>query len=557
MIAIGLRFPAGRFHTTPWGRHVNEGVPEWPPSPWRLLRALVATWKIKVPDLDEREVTTVLRRLASPPSIHLPPATTGHSRHYMPLGLKGAYENRTKVFDAFVCVDRDSEVLVLWSDVELDDNHRETLNTLLTNVNYLGRAESWCEARLLDSAECEPNATPVNGETPSTNQELVRVLCADPDEAFEEKHVKPAGGKASRAKGKRPHYDPAWHLCVETAQLHDEKWSDPPGSRWVNYVRRSDCFDPPPKPRELPRREHRKVQVVRYALDSAVLPPASETLPIAEEIRRQAINKFVDSLGRRRYGNDWSWEAYKAKKLSVPLSPVLLGKDAEGNRRLDGHQHAFWLPADEDGDGRLDHVTVVAQEGFDGDDLRALDRIRGLKRDEGAAPLRVLMVGMGRLDEFFPLPLQATCQWVSATPFVATRHPKARGKKRDAPELLASPLRFLEANLREELERLAVRRGELPDINRIEPLWDRSDVTGGKTGVFRVDPCWWAGPTARGAALRPLQFKRFRRRRRDDGGRRRAGAFRIRFVQPVSGPICLGHSSHFGLGLFLPATGNS
>lgn len=559
MIVIGLRFPAGRFHTTPWGRHVNEGVPEWPPSPWRLLRALVATWKIKVPELDQGQVTNVLKQLAVPPSIYLPPATTGHTRHYMPLGLKKKGSQYVQdltgspVFDAFVCVDRRSEVLVVWPDAELDDNHRATLNTLLPNVNYLGRAESWCDARLLESVQCEPNATPVNARTPGAKEELVRVLCAHPDEAFDEKHVKPAGGKGGRGKSKRPHYDPVWHLCVETAQLQDEKWSDPPGSQWITYVRPSDCFDPPPKPRARPRREQRRVQVVRYALDSAVLPLASETLPIAEEMRRQAINKFVDTQGRRRYGSDWSWEAYKAKKLSVALSPVLLGKDVEGNRRVDDHQHAFWLPTDEDGDGRLDHLTVVAQEGFDRDALRALDRIRGLKRDEGAAPLRVLLVGMGRFDEFFPLPLQMAHQWVSATPFIATRHPKARGKKRDAPELLASPLRFLEANLREELERLATRRGELPAIESIEPLWDRSDATGGETGVFRIDPCWWAGSNAQGAALRPLQFKRFRRRRRDDGGRRRAGAFRITFTQPVSGPICLGHSSHYGLGLYLPA----
>ncbi len=41
MIVLELRFPAGRFHATPWGRHVNEGAVEWPPSPWRLMRALI------------------------------------------------------------------------------------------------------------------------------------------------------------------------------------------------------------------------------------------------------------------------------------------------------------------------------------------------------------------------------------------------------------------------------------------------------------------------------------------------------------------------------------
>jgi CRISPR-associated protein Csb2 len=38
---LRLRFPGGRYHATPWGHHVNEGQVEWPPSPWRLLRALM------------------------------------------------------------------------------------------------------------------------------------------------------------------------------------------------------------------------------------------------------------------------------------------------------------------------------------------------------------------------------------------------------------------------------------------------------------------------------------------------------------------------------------
>jgi CRISPR-associated protein Csb2 len=42
MLCFELRFPGGRYHATPWGTHVNEGQIEWPPSPWRLARALLA-----------------------------------------------------------------------------------------------------------------------------------------------------------------------------------------------------------------------------------------------------------------------------------------------------------------------------------------------------------------------------------------------------------------------------------------------------------------------------------------------------------------------------------
>src|SRR5437588_12870512 len=104
-ITLSLTFPAGRYHATPWGRHVNEGVPEWPLSPWRLLRALVATWRRKRPDLGEASVRRVLEQLLSPPHFRLPPARVAHTRHYMPWEKKGQAD-RTLVFDTFVAVGR-------------------------------------------------------------------------------------------------------------------------------------------------------------------------------------------------------------------------------------------------------------------------------------------------------------------------------------------------------------------------------------------------------------------------------------------------------------------
>ncbi len=61
---LAFRFPLGRYHANPWDRAVNEGASEWPPSPWRILRALVATWHTRWPDLPGRRV----RRAARCPS---------------------------------------------------------------------------------------------------------------------------------------------------------------------------------------------------------------------------------------------------------------------------------------------------------------------------------------------------------------------------------------------------------------------------------------------------------------------------------------------------------
>jgi CRISPR-associated protein Csb2 len=172
---------------------------------------------------------------------------------------------------------------------------------------------------------------------------------------------------------------------------------------------------------------------------------------------------------------------------------------------------------------------VVAAQGFSTDEIRALDRLRQVRFQEGDL-LRLLLVGLGTANDFNSPLFGPSASWVSATPFVATRYPKLRGRKRDRPEDYATPRDFAGLVLRQELDRLRQRQPELPAVERIEAL---DTVAGNRP-------------------LRPIQFARFRHKRGDDGGRRPGGAFRIVFAAPVHGPLCLGHSCHFGLGLFVP-----
>ncbi len=539
MIGIALGFPAGRCHATPWGRHVNEGAPEWPPSPWRLLRALVATWKRKLDDrFSQSEIEGILRPLLAPPHFALPPASVGHSRHYMPW-FKKVPEDRTLVFDTFVGLARESEVICLWPAGDLSANLEQTLATLLENIGFLGRAESWCDARLLKHDEVANwairiNCRPLEGTEVPAGAEAVPVLCADPEralanDAFLRTERRKRGRKVVETTKRTVSYDPDWHLCAETLWLHKERWADPPGSSWVLYGRSRDCFRIEPRPRRTP--PFRAVpQVARFALDSSVLPLVTDTLPIAEAARRNLMGLF----GRLACSPDGT----KGK------SEIFSGKDAEG-KPLSGHGHAYYLPTDEDedGEGRLDHLTVVAAQGFGPVELRSLDRLLEIKmseREVSGHPLRVLLLGLGRFDDYRPAPLAENRVWVAATPFVAPRYPKKRGRRRDLGEARWGGLAFLAIALREELLRLIERRPDLQDLAidevAIEPLIDAN-------GTFRLGA----------RRLRPLQFRRFRQKRGDDGGRRPSGAFRLVFPRPVAGPIALGHSAHFGLGLFLPS----
>jgi CRISPR-associated protein Csb2 len=259
--------------------------------------------------------------------------------------------------------------------------------------------------------------------------------------------------------------------------------------------------------------------VARFALDVSqrrrLLPLVAETLPLAEQARRSLLSK-CKYLARRS-------DPSLADAGTWPLAPAIWGKDENGQPRT-GHAHAFFLPADEDGDGRLDHLTVVAPMGFNALELQSFDRLRRLTLGDGD-PLHLLLVGLGSEQDFRALLFGKSTTWISATPFLVTRHPKLRGVKRDQPEDYATPQAFTRHMLRQELKR----RPELPEIVSIED----EEVIGAQR-------------------LRPIQFKRFRSKYGDDGGRRPAGGFRITFAAPVRGPLCLGHSCHFGLGLFLP-----
>ncbi len=203
-----------------------------------------------------------------------------------------------------------------------------------------------------------------------------------------------------------------------------------------------------------------------------------------------------------------------------------------------------YLPTDEDNDGRLDHLTLVASDGFGPDELQAIDSMREIKsreREESGHPLRVMLLGMGSLADYRPGhhgPLGPAKEWVSTTPFLAQRYPKKSGTKRDPVEWMTSPESFVTAMLREELRRLIQRHPELASVD----LDSIGIIRQMENGVFRL------GPQQR----RPLEFKRFRQKRGDDGGRRLCGSFRLAFPKSITGPIALGHSSHFGLGLFLP-----
>ncbi len=509
-VVIELKFPGGRYHATPWGRHVNEGVAEWPPSPWRLLRALVAVWKRTLPDIPTEQVQRILAVLAEPPRFKLPSHRVAHTRHYMPWEKKGP-EDRTLVFDTFVAVSREESLHIGWENAILSIDDRAVLNRLLENLSTLGRAEAWVEARLTDDlVHCDLTLAEPADPNP------VPILCPNPATVFTGDYYprhdakKLASGKINPANYL---FDcPPWHLCLDTETVHSERWPTVPGSRWVNYARPAETTAV-----RAARRPSPVYTVARFLLDGPVLPLITDTITVAEKFRSAAMSCFEKWCQGNRL------EAIQFERTDAPgrySSPILSGKELDGTSTLVRHQHAHYLPTAEGVDPRrITHVTIFARGGLSDATVRSLSSLRSLQ-NVNSGSLRIQQVGLGNPTDFRCELCHKSRAFTSITPFLGPAHVGSRSVQQD-----------LRKALSREWRRLAE---QIPDYQGIQ--------LEGIEALNVGDPAWKSRP-------RPLEYCRVRTKHARDGYRV-SGAFRLYFSQDVQGPLSLGYASHYGLGLF-------
>lgn len=509
-VVIELKFPGGRYHATPWGRHVNEGVAEWPPSPWRLLRALVAVWKRTLPDIPTEQVQRILAVLVEPPRFKLPPHRIAHTRHYMPWEKKGP-EDRTLVFDTFVALSREESLHMGWENAVLSSEDLAVLNRLLENLSTLGRAEAWVEARLTDDlVHCDLTLAEPADPNP------VPVLCPDPATAFTGDYYprhdvkKLASGKINPANYL---FDcPPWHLCLDTETVHSERWPTVPGSRWVNYARPAETTAV-----RAVRRPSPVYTVARFLLDGPVLPLITDTITVAERFRSAAMGCFEKWCERNPS------VATKFARTDEPghySSPILAGKELNGTSTLIRHQHAHYLPTAEGVDPRrITHITIFTRGGLGDAEVRGLSSLRSL-RNVDSGSLRVQQIGLGNLADFRCELFHKSREFTSITPFLGPAHVGSKTVEQD-----------LRKALSREWRRLVE---QIPEYQGIH--------LEGIEAINVGDPAWKSRP-------RPLEYRRVRTKHARDGYRV-SGFFRLFFSQDVQGPLSLGYASHYGLGLF-------
>lgn len=523
MLAIAFTFPAGRYHATPWGRHVNEADVAWPPDLWRITRALIAVWHRKLDPVrfPRERMHELLAHLAGaePPSYRLPEsAIHAHSRHYMP----GKGDKRTLVFDAFARVADDDPLVIVWPTLVLDTAQTEMLDALLENLGFLGRAESWVDARrtLAPSCfNCVPVAESVDRETGEIAGEIVRLMVPSRPEiyrAFRSGKLEAAGidldseVRSSKLKpGEKKLLTTLpddWlnAIGVETSELQAAGWSSPPCAQIVRYRRSLHALKstaPKVFRKSATIKPKAAITTARFMLYGKPLPRIEDAVRIGEMLRLAAMGRAKQLLGED----------------AIPCE--LSGHERGAPNQ---HAHAFWL-SDPNERGEIEHVLVHAPGGLGSEAIHVFTALQQIKRD-GAEPLRLILEGFGTaslFDRVTPLTSESAI-WRSVTPYLHPWHLKKLEMR--TPEATA-------AAIFGQLQREWRQRGsDLPKIIEINEL-----------ALIRHG----------GRVLRSLHFHRFRRKNGVVQPDTRGRLLELRFEQPVHGPIALGYACHFGLGQFV------
>lgn len=435
MICLAVRFELGRYHANPWGSHVNDAATEWPPSPWRLIRALYAVSRTHVGLSDQ--IPSIDRALAAlvasaPPTYQLPAVRAGHTRHFIP---KASYSARApretaKILDGFIAIDPAAVVKASW-EVDLDAQATEALTAAAHRIGYLGRSESVCSVELSTAPQPEPQhsvsvARHVDALDPVEDEaDLVELLCPKRDAALGD-------------------------LAVSISELRKQRRLMPLGAHRVTYA--------------VPRHDSRQ-----RSASSAATRPTIALLRLRGSGRpglteAVAVGQALRSALQRRYG----------KENSGGASPTFSGHVGK-MRRTDQHQHAHYLALTDANSRRVDRLVVWAPEGFGEGEVAALAKLTYLTMHEVPGVLPCALAALGGADELLIPEITGPARsWRSMTPFGLVRHQKRRGG------------RVVDSAMDQVRSELLHRK--LPDPERIEFVrgsWHR--FRGSKKGASRLE----------------------------------------------------------------------
>lgn len=513
-VIIQVTLLSGRYHAHPWGeaQHAMAG-PEWPPSPWRLLRTIAACWfdAAETPcSAEQRDNLIEKLGRSGTPTIWTPSASFTELPFYHPVTLDKAEKlpaeevkisgkktrsvreinSRVLHFDHFAVLTAPNIYFVF--DVHLCEEDRSLLSKLLSKGRYFGRAESRASFCLADGNVQKPDgyyetkAAEKGGRQDDTIHRSVLVTTTDFKASDLWQVRQTAKGKAKPKAQSVPNDHPT-HL-VEA--LINARKAIPDGTKWVQYElpRATIVHELPKKTTGATQRRTRPAAEVLFRLFRRIPISVADTVLIARDFRNQAVHAYKVATGRQ--------------------AVLLSGREEDGSISH-GHRHAYYLPQPDHAGGFLEHIVVRLPGGESGVEQEIIDALLGVTRLWRHDRYPVLVVAED--IQATPTTPSMANVWRSLTPFLGPLHHR---RSRNCTEPCQQLLNTLTSAV-----------GIAP--NRIE------------TSVVPVLSHLYGGPKDR--VSRHYRFVR------------RAGtSFTLEFSQPVQFPMAIGADAHFGLGQFEP-----
>lgn len=494
-VNIAVTFPMGRYHASAAGLAPNAGVVEWPPSAWRIMRALYSAWKTRCDDLDPLVVEQLLQKLsATLPEYYVDRRTgSGSTSHAMHPG-NAVYDSKTMVYDTFItCVRNQPALYVRWPDVLLGAEAREALGRLCASLTWLGRAESLADVELRDCAAGEDSNAFALVPEAKAGLDIGTMALLVPTDKF---HVDDLVGMPSDLRRKKA------NLKVV-----------PPGARFHSYS------IPAPEHRTARpaiRRTPREATAIRFEVVPLPERRSPSRLALTDAVihtaaLRQAV---MAQFGRSHGGTD-----------SPTLSGHSLLEGEHGGGPLRGHIHTHYLALPDHqitfGGRWISQFLLWAPGGFTREEIgaaRTVRIVRGFDWITGSVPFAVIANGVGDPNDLAPELCRPSMRWRTVTPVVAGRYPNAHRTWEQQVRL------DLLADWRVRMESAGVETDVQPAITL--QSWD------GK----------------RFATTRPRSRRLPRSKPRPQFHCHLEISQEVQWMQP----LCLGAGSHFGLGLFVP-----
>jgi CRISPR-associated protein Csb2 len=590
-IVLRQEFPLGRFHATPWRVNpYDDPHGEWPPSPWRLVRAVTARWYQWVREAEREPDLAQLEKLQaalckSTYAFHLPPDARKGSplRQYHPTELamdppnwrdqgvfvrapkvpkkgKKGQQGEKELSEEEKKIEKQVKDLGIKKlSLTIGDDGKwtielKTLKQAARDEESISRLEkrlgrptggwqriadaglrSYGTSLVQDNYWCVPPEVPVWWfiEGDDWNQDLeallaeclarmtyfgrtetlTRIRLVGPADEIPQPNCTLA---EKRTAGAVPVLSPlkeATREDIERATDNPEavKRAVPPGARWLYAVR----------PEQPAARERRRVpqhrpdcHLMQFAVGWNVAPERRAVVRLTARFRAAVLRELL----RLKTGDasaNWTRASRDVREVVADMT----GKDANGDA-LKGHRHAEFLAwCEDDRPTRL--LVWRGSRAFDADEQEAilLAAARDISWAAAGPDSDDWKVRLVPLDRAVPPPPgfgnESRKVWESVTPYVPPRHHLRGGKERER------------ESIAEQIRREIRGRGIAHDVE-----------------VELVGTPQWVS----------VHVPRREAKKRAFIGDRRGQMVRLRFTTPVVGPIRLGHSSSFGLGLFRPSS---